>query len=49
MIKYIIAVIVVALFFRVETTGNLKLMWGALCSFMAYIILFFIDLMKELS
>jgi hypothetical protein len=44
-IKYILAVIVYVLMLRIEATGNLKLAWGALCSLMAYMILF----LKELS
>ena len=45
MIKYIFLFICYALMYRIETTGNVKLAWGALCSLMAYMILLF----KELS
>jgi hypothetical protein len=49
MIKYIFAIIVIALLFRTEITGNLKLIWGVFASLVTYAILFFIDLIKELN
>ena len=49
MIKYILAIIIVALMYRIESTGKLKLAWGVLASLVTYIILFFIDLIKELK
>lgn len=45
MMMWIFALICYALMYRIETTGNVKLAWGALCSLMAYMILF----LKELS
>lgn len=49
MIKYIFALIMVALMYRVETTGNLKLIWEAFASFMTFAILYYIELLKELN
>lgn len=50
MTKYfIIAIVIVTLMYLIESTGKLKLAWGVFCSLIAYIILFFIDLIKELN
>ncbi len=49
MIKYIFALVMGALMYRVETTGNLKLIYGTLASFGTFAILYFIDLVKELN
>lgn len=50
MTKYfIIAIVIVALMYLIESTGKLKLAWGVIASLVTYAILFFIDLTKELK
>ena len=42
----IIAIITLALMYRIESTGNLKLVWGVAASLTAFIILFIIKELK---
>lgn len=48
MIKYILGITAMFLLYRVETTGNHKLIVGAFISYIFFSILYIVDIMKEM-